>query len=148
MSNRVASGGKKPSRFQIAAMKPRVLARIQEAAAPFLEPGERLQRIFFGQTGMPTGYAYVGAILGFVKYVIVAASEQNIYVFQRGLLTSPHIKGLLARYRIEPGIPISFGRGAMQIGSDTYWVAALIAQQEARYLVEYVESIRDGLKPA
>lgn len=134
----------KVSRLQVAAMKPRVLTRIRQAAAPYLEVGELVNCAFFGQTGMPTGYAAFGALIGPVTFVIVVATDRNVVVFRRGISSSPRVKGLLARYRIEPDLDVSFGGGGMRIDSQTYWVAALMAQQEAMNLVEYVRSVREA----
>lgn len=133
----------RPSRFQIAAMRPKAMARIQEAAAPYMEPREMVRRAFYGQTGMPTGYAFLGTPLGLVKLVIVVATDRHVYVFQRGLRQSPQIKGLLRKYTLGPSNPVSFRRGAMRIGPDTYWVAALIAQHDAKALVHYVATRDD-----
>jgi hypothetical protein len=76
-----------------------------------MEDEETVRRAFYGQTGMPTG-----------------------------LRQTPRIGELLAKYPIGEPDRISFRRGAMRIGTDTYWVAALIAQEEARDLVKFVQS--------
>lgn len=65
----------------------------------------------------------------------------------RGLRQSPQIKGLLRRYPIGSSHPVSFRKGAMRIGPDTYWVAALISQHDAKALVRYVAT-RGDQKPS
>lgn len=121
-----------------------MLERIRQRAAPFLDGDEIVHCAFYGQTGMPTGYAALGALVGQAMFVIVVATDRNVYIFRRGLFASPRIRSLLTTHRIEPHTKVSFSRGAMQIDSQTYWVAALLAQQEARSLVDYVLSIREA----
>jgi hypothetical protein len=125
-------------------MRGRVLARIREAAAPYLDSSETIRCAFYGQTGMPTGWAFMGAIARRVQFVIVAATDQNIYVFRRRMLQSPEILGLHSKYPIATSPEASFRAGAMRIGQDTYWVAALVSQRDARELVKYVMALRKG----
>jgi hypothetical protein len=72
-------------------MRTRGLDRIREAAAPYLDSSERIRSAFYAQTGMPTGWAFLGAALGRVTFVIVAATDRNVYVFRRRMWQSPQI---------------------------------------------------------
>jgi hypothetical protein len=129
-------------------MRARVLARIREAAAPYLDSSEIIRCAFYGQTGMLTGWSFVGAIVGRVRFVIVAATDRNVYVFRRRMLQSPEILGLLSKYPIASSPEASFRAGAMRIGQDTYWVAALVSQRDARDVVKYVKALRkDSSRP-
>jgi hypothetical protein len=107
------------------------------------------KKAMWGQTGGPTGgYGLVGSLLGQVKFVIVAVTDPHIYVFRRGLLARPSIKELMAKYRLDMATPVSFRRGALKVGRDTYWVAALIAQSEAKELAKFAESRTERLAGA
>jgi len=131
-------------RLQAAAMKPRTLARLQEVAEPYMEEREIICRAMFGQTGGPTGgFALWGSVFGDVKFVIVVATDRNVYVFRRGLFQAPRLKGLFAKYPIDASTEVWFQHGALTVNDDVYWVAALIAQSEARDLAAFVKTTRD-----
>lgn len=137
-----------PSRLQAAAMRPRVLARLQVAASPFLPPGETIRHAFYGQTGMPTGFVFLGVLAGKAEMVTVTATDRNLYVFRRGLQAAPRVLGLIASYRIDPSLRVGLRQGAVDLEDDSYWIAALLAQDEAKAFVAYVRSVSDAMRAA
>jgi len=120
-------------------MSDEALARIARSAAKYLEPGEKVRVVVWAQNTPQRSASLLGWWLIYKRYgfVTLVATDFHIYVFKRGFFQSTRLRQLEARLPI-PGTDISLNRltGALTVGPRRFGIAALVAQGDARRLVE------------
>jgi len=105
----------------------RALRRIVRRARPYLEPDEVVQKAAYGlQGGVRRMLLVPVALLGsrWARYVIVAATQRNIYVFRRGRVLVPGIKGVMAKCPLG-SVPVSYGGHELWVGQESYYTGML-----------------------
>jgi hypothetical protein len=120
----------------------RMQRRIAEAAAPLIEPDERVQISLFAQDTPVRGEPLLlMSLIKRVGYLVIGATQRHIYVFSRGLLANGKVRGVVRRYPLA-STPVAYRRGwgELTIGRDRYWIAALAAQGDAKDFVTFVRN--------
>lgn len=120
----------------------RMQRRIAKAAAPLIEPDERIQISLFAQDtplrGEPLLFV---SLIKRVACLVIGATQRHIYVFSRGLLANGRIRGVIRRYPLaSTSVEYRRGWGELTIGGDRYWIAALAAQGDAKDFVTFVRN--------
>ena len=122
-------------------MSDEAVRRIARSAEPYLEPGETARVAVWGQNTPLHGASLLGwlLILKTAGFVTLVATDRYIYVFRRGFLQNARIQGCLERLPIH-GTHAELNRlsGTLTIGSRRFGISALVAQGDARKLVEFV----------
>jgi hypothetical protein len=120
-------------------MSDEALARIARSAAKYLEPGEKVRVVVWAQNTPQRSASLLGWWLIYKRYgfVTLVATDVHIYVFKRGFFQSTRLRQLEARLPIA-GTDISLNRltGALTVGPRRFGISALVAQGDARRLVE------------
>jgi hypothetical protein len=98
--------------------------KLPQRAAPFLEPDERIQAIFLGQSGASPYFIFLSAWIVFLTaaYVSVVVTDRSIVVLRNGRWTGTKAKSLIARLPLQPIEAPSGLWGKVRLGGTRYWV--------------------------
>lgn len=125
----------------------RMQRRMADAAAPLIDPDERIQISLFAQDTPVRGRPLLFmSLIKRVGYLVIGATQRHIYVFSRGLFANGRIHGVIRRYPLaSTPVALRRGWGELTIGTDRYWIAALAAQGDAKDFVAFVQNAaREG----
>jgi len=139
-----------PFSLHLTRMSDKALARIARSARKYMEPGEEVRVAVWAQNTpkrSPSlhGWWLIYKMHGFVTLV---ATDAHIYVFRRGFFQTTRLRELEERLPIA-GTDISLNRltGALTVGQRRFGISALVAQGDARRLVQLVFGRPDDDSP-
>ena len=90
--------------------------KLIEAAAPYVDEGERIRYVVSGQTGAPQGpLGAIAIAAGKAKQRRVVATDDSIYVLEGDFWGTTKSKGLVARHRIG-SVGVERGGRSLRIG--------------------------------
>jgi hypothetical protein len=120
-------------------MSDEALAKIARSAAKYLEPDEEVRVAVWAQDTPQRSSSLLGWWLIYKNhgFVTLVATDVHIYVFERGFFQSTRLRQLEARLPVA-GTDISLNRltGVLKVGPRRFGISALVAQGDARHLVE------------